>query len=314
MGKILGIDQSLVASGVCILGDDGKHERLHLITPKKLRGVERLMYIRDALLPLIEGVDKVVMEGYGFGAAGSSRAVFDLGELGGLIKVLCHEKRKPLLIVSPSSLKAFATGKGNATKEDVTRAAEMRLGVRELDNNICDAYFLALFLFELKGQAPRIAEKGGADLLRKIRGEVGKKKRATPPGKAIAQSLSQVMREWGWTEKQVLKALGGDKSFSRSLFKGEAPKEEFSTLDPQKMRHEVRAALDLIAVFTSLDALMKSDRELIRGWLSRPHEDFGLSPGEVAASGGVNLAYVRQYLCSKQPQPKQGSPEGDRVA
>lgn len=49
----------------------------------------------------------------------------------------------PLFEVSPSRLKKWTTGKGNAKKEDMIRAARVKWPAeRFVDNNACDAFLL----------------------------------------------------------------------------------------------------------------------------------------------------------------------------
>ena len=65
---------------------------------------------------------------------------FDLGELGGVLKLLVFEYRIPLLLVPPTCLKLYATGKGNADKGQVMVAmAKIRKRLFSCDDE-ADAY------------------------------------------------------------------------------------------------------------------------------------------------------------------------------
>lgn len=59
----------------------------------------------------------------------------------GVILLVCAEQAVPVLMAKPTELKKFATGKGNAKKEDMVRAAKMA-GERIIDDNIADAYWV----------------------------------------------------------------------------------------------------------------------------------------------------------------------------
>lgn len=133
--NILALDLSLTGTGIC--GPDG--ETTTLLTDK-LRGMGRLRWIRSAVLERVPGVDLVALEGYSYGSKG--RGVINIGELGGVIRLALHEASIPFVEIPPSCLKRYATGKGNASKDDVLQAGVIRSGHTFIDNNACDAWFL----------------------------------------------------------------------------------------------------------------------------------------------------------------------------
>lgn len=135
--SVIGIDPSLLRTGYAMEGG----EVGTISPPKGVRGPGRLMYIRDAILSLLdEGVTFVAYEGYAMGRF-AGRA-FDLGELGGVLKVVFWERKLPFLIVPPSSLKLFATGKGNADKSRVCEAMSRHRGGAFRYDDEADAYAL----------------------------------------------------------------------------------------------------------------------------------------------------------------------------
>ena len=138
--SVLAIDQSLVNSGITIKDNEGSYLNL-CIAPKKLRGVVRLQYIRNELRELIEKYDikTVVMEGYSYGSRG---ATFDMGELGGVIKVMTLDMDLRLFIVAPTALKKFVTGKGNCKKDLMLLKIYKRWGIEFTNDNIADSYAL----------------------------------------------------------------------------------------------------------------------------------------------------------------------------
>lgn len=103
------------------------------------RGMARLAWIRDEVLFLAEGTDLVVLEGYSFASRGRQHAT---GELGGVVRLALWERAVPVVEVPPSSLKKYATGKGNSGKDQVLAAAIRRLGFKGHDHNEADALWL----------------------------------------------------------------------------------------------------------------------------------------------------------------------------
>lgn len=138
---IVALDLSLTSTGwaktdIVIDGAFGT------LVPRKPfdRGMARLAWIRSQIIWLTRGADLVVIEGYAFGAKGA--AVFSLGELGGAIRLALYDFGIPYVDVSPSSLKMFATGKGNAPKDDVFAAAIRKLDYAGTSHDEADALWL----------------------------------------------------------------------------------------------------------------------------------------------------------------------------
>lgn len=117
--RILGVDPGLAKLGWCLLIPDGKKfsHQTGLIG-KNLDGlneIERLAAIRGAVRALL--IDKLpnmaAMEGYAFGRAFNACT---MGEVGGVVKLACHDAGVPLKIVAPATLKKWVTGRGNSDK------------------------------------------------------------------------------------------------------------------------------------------------------------------------------------------------------
>ena len=83
------------------------------------------------------------MEDYSYGSTG--RFTFTAGELGGAIKLFCHEHNIQLIIIAPTLLKKYVCGKGNAKKEQMLLQCYKRYGKEFHNNNLCDAYCLHKF-------------------------------------------------------------------------------------------------------------------------------------------------------------------------
>jgi Holliday junction resolvasome RuvABC endonuclease subunit len=140
MTRILGLDLSLTATGVAWEGGT------EVLSFPKLRGFDRIERINSAIWEHFgpgkpsEHETVVVIEGYSFGSIG--RAVYDIAELGGVTRYLFHERGLRYVEVPPATLKKFATGKGNAGKDEVLAAAIRRFGFAGSNNNEADAWML----------------------------------------------------------------------------------------------------------------------------------------------------------------------------
>ena len=151
---VLGIDQSLTSSGICIIENDTiKH--FTCIKTKKDDGdiFDRSLIIINELEQLVieHNVSKITIEGLPFNMR--SNVTRDLAGLQAVI--ICHCKLKFNItpqIIPPKQLKKFATESGNAKKEDMVEALpeEYRNSIFDAGYkkstglyDLADAYFLA---------------------------------------------------------------------------------------------------------------------------------------------------------------------------
>jgi crossover junction endodeoxyribonuclease RuvC len=142
----VGIDQSLNSTGYYIINQNPEVDDIKgLIKPGNRRGAKRLSYIFNKLQEILseyEASDVLVcMEGYAYDYREGK--VFELGEVGGIVKLCLHNMGILFFRVPPSDLKKFATGRGSASKEKMTKA------MKERQNDIADAKGLALIAQEI---------------------------------------------------------------------------------------------------------------------------------------------------------------------
>ncbi len=137
-------------------------------------GVERLGEVRDAVLwechrtpayprpgfwepsgccPDCKHPDLVVLEGYSYA---SGNKAHDVGELGGVVRLALHEAGIRYEVVSPSSLKIYGCGAGNASKDDMLLAAVRRFGYEGKSKDEADA--LVLYALALHALGHPLAE------------------------------------------------------------------------------------------------------------------------------------------------------------
>lgn len=142
--KIMGIDQSLTGTGLCIL-EEGKIVLSRLIASKK-KGVERIIEIKNEIIKTINefAPDYIAIEKYNFSPR---RAMaFELGELAGVIKVTLAELGKKFIVIHTGHIKRYATGRGNAEKALVLLHVYKKFGVEFNNDNLADAYVIAKIL------------------------------------------------------------------------------------------------------------------------------------------------------------------------
>jgi Holliday junction resolvasome RuvABC endonuclease subunit len=153
MGTVLGIDQSVRATGICVLCAETRIVRhLELVAPFKSTGMgltsPHLAVLDGRLRALLtEHTPQVmVMEGYAYNAANKK---FMLGEVGGIVKLAALTFNTPLYVAAPKQVKKFISGNASANKEQVMRAVLGNYGEDIGDDNLADAFALAAIAAEI---------------------------------------------------------------------------------------------------------------------------------------------------------------------
>jgi Holliday junction resolvasome RuvABC endonuclease subunit len=135
---VVGIDPSLTATGVCWA--DGTTE----VIKWPGREVERLVGVYGWVCDWFDSTLEaplVVLEGLSYGSKGS--AVTGQAELGAVMRLALAHCCVDFVVVPPSVVKKYATGKGNANKDLVRDAARDRLGLAAgVTSDECDAAWL----------------------------------------------------------------------------------------------------------------------------------------------------------------------------
>lgn len=163
MIRVLGLDLSLTATGVA--HPDGSTSTLHCAAHgmARLAELQNDVWERAALPFTIRDVDLVVIEGYAMGTGRQSHS-YAIGELGGVIRLQFYEECVPYVDVPPACLKKYATGKGNASKDDVFAEAIRRLGYAGRSKDEADALWLRAMALDHYGQPEVVmpmAHRGG---------------------------------------------------------------------------------------------------------------------------------------------------------
>lgn len=134
----LGLDLSLTSTGYAFGDESG------VISFNK-SGPERLWLVKREIESLINRyeVKAVMLEGYSF--ASRSGQAFSIGELGGVIRLLLWQIGIPYVTIPPTCRAKFATGKGNASKNEVISSISARTGIVWQNpgaDDRCDAWVL----------------------------------------------------------------------------------------------------------------------------------------------------------------------------
>lgn len=137
---VLGLDTSTV-TGWCVINKDGPIEA----GEKKfadLKGMNRVAAFYDWTTKMVEfyAPSSVYIEGYGYG---NQHTLATLVEVGTAIRLALHRKRLTPTVITPSQLKKYATGKGNAKKDQIMLAVYKKWRFEAETNNIADAFVLA---------------------------------------------------------------------------------------------------------------------------------------------------------------------------
>lgn len=120
--------------------------------------VEVVNTIYDLILNEVKkysAIVNVVIEGISYGSSIRTKSIFDLAGLNYMIRyklITSDIQHLNLSIATPSNIKKYATGKGNANKESIMTIfkyifPEMQ-NIPKLDD-IADSYFMAYFALEL---------------------------------------------------------------------------------------------------------------------------------------------------------------------
>ena len=145
MENIVGLDLSLTCTGIAVYNttDDGITTKV-VKTSSKDSDVCRYSKIHSDTLHEYAFSSIVFIEGYSFGSFSKSSSMSKLIELGGIIKYDLDNRDIPFVIVPPTVLKKFITGKGNAKKEDVKLGVYKKFGREFKTSDEADAFALVV--------------------------------------------------------------------------------------------------------------------------------------------------------------------------
>lgn len=138
---VVGLDLSLSSAGVA---HAALERGVATLKPKEKTDPQRMVEMRQAVLTAVRVWSPqplVMIEGFAFGQQRGASQAHKIGGLGWIVRVALLEAGIPYLEVAPAALKRFATGKGNANKDEVLIAA-VKAGARVEGNDEADAWWL----------------------------------------------------------------------------------------------------------------------------------------------------------------------------
>lgn len=141
---VIGLDLSLTTTGIA--GRDWTRLLKPPATIAAAGGLTRLRWITEAVRDHIATVPAgtlVAVEGPSYGSAAGQQGHHERAGLWWMVYDAVDRDHWPIAVIPPASLKRYATGKGNASKDAVLLAAAKRFPWFGGDNNQADALWLA---------------------------------------------------------------------------------------------------------------------------------------------------------------------------
>lgn len=161
--RFVGIDPS-TKTGLVIQDANGNVILDKEITSTVKGDPQRFMDLAGQIINLIEPNDFVCIEGFSYGSKGASVDI-QYG-IGWLIRARLINKKIDYVDVPPTTLKKFATGKGNVKKDQIPVPVYKRWGFEHKSDNVIDAFVLAQIARSLKTKVD--LTKYQQDALKKI--------------------------------------------------------------------------------------------------------------------------------------------------
>lgn len=153
--NFVGIDPS-TKTGLVILNENGEIINAEEITAKS-KDPERMVSIVDGVMCELSPGDYIAIEGFAYGAKGNAISI-QYGIGWGLRMALFTDDYQ-YLDVPPTSLKKFASGKGNTKKDELAVHIFKRWGFEHKSDNVRDAFVLAHI-----ARLARLMTRGGINL------------------------------------------------------------------------------------------------------------------------------------------------------
>jgi Holliday junction resolvasome RuvABC endonuclease subunit len=142
--RVMGVDLSVSSTGICL--PDGSVDRI--ITTVNPDGGEhaqtrRLALVCEVIVIHVTETDAhvVALEGFSYNSKQSQQHL--TGGLGWMVRHALDQVHVRWVVIPPASLKKYATGRGNAGKDEVLTSAAIRTGRPDLcHNDVVDAFWL----------------------------------------------------------------------------------------------------------------------------------------------------------------------------
>lgn len=138
--RYVGLDLS-TKTGLVILDEFGNVLTEKEITSKIKTDPQRMIDLTEQVLNHLKKDDVIAIEGFSYGSRGKGMS-FQFG-YGYSVQIALYTNDYDYLIVTPSQVKKFATGKGNASKDNMILPIYKKWGYEHESDNVRDAFVLA---------------------------------------------------------------------------------------------------------------------------------------------------------------------------
>jgi crossover junction endodeoxyribonuclease RuvC len=138
--RYVGIDPS-TKTGLAIIDKQGNIINVEEISSKQKADPHRFVDIAMTIVDNLEPNDVVTIEGFSYGSKG--KGVSTQYGLGWIIRYFLFERGYKYTEVPPTSVKKFATGKGNTKKDEMVLPIYKKWGFEHSSDNVRDAFVLA---------------------------------------------------------------------------------------------------------------------------------------------------------------------------
>jgi Holliday junction resolvasome RuvABC endonuclease subunit len=141
--RVVGLDLSLTATGVA--GHDGETFTIKTNSLGDARLIEIVAKVERATrgVPSLVAIEDLPTH---------ARAAGITGMVHGAVRVRLINDGTPYVLITPATLKKYATGRGNAGKPEMAVALFKRAGLELADDNQVDAWWLRAAGHELLGE------------------------------------------------------------------------------------------------------------------------------------------------------------------
>src|SRR5699024_7617012 len=164
--RYVGLDLS-TKTGLVILDESGQVIKAEEITTKEKSDPQRMIILTEKIMSKLKDDDVIAIEGFSYGSRG--RGVSLQFGYGYAVRIALFTANKPFLIVTPSQVKKYATGKGNSSKDNMILPMFKKWGFEHDSDNVRDAYVLAKIAFDLKVDKEIELKKYESEILRDLR-------------------------------------------------------------------------------------------------------------------------------------------------
>jgi crossover junction endodeoxyribonuclease RuvC len=139
--RYVGIDPS-TKTGFVILNENGSLFAYNEVKTKETCDPQRFIDIANQIARCVSFDDVICVEGFSYGSKG--KGVSTQYGIGWLIRAELIKNGYTYIDVPPTSVKKFATGKGNAKKDAMVLPIFKKWGFESTSDNVRDAYVLAM--------------------------------------------------------------------------------------------------------------------------------------------------------------------------